>query len=151
MDKIKEMPKKELSANEIALLIGGWARGKLEPVLDLYEKHGIDIFRKLPEKYYKIKGDKITLYRALSPEEIEHGPIMFAGKDKEKRIQRLTSWTWDKKFADKWTGKDGKVISMEADQDDIAFAPLDISKHSNEKEVIIADYHLKKDKIKEDI
>jgi len=150
MEKIKNIPKPELSKNEIAMAIGDWAHGKLETALDLYEKYGLEIFRKMPEKFWKIKKDKITLYRALNPDEIKHGPLMFAGRDPKKRIQRLTAWSWDKKSAENWKGEGNKVISMEAEQSDIAFAPLNLSRHATvEKEVVVADYHLKKERIKE--
>jgi hypothetical protein len=151
MEKIKNISKPELSTNEIAFAIGDWSHGKLETAIDLYEKYGLDIFRKMPEKYWKIKGDKIVLYRALSPEEIKSGPVMFGGLDNKKRIQRLTAWSWDKKSAEQWKSEGNKVISMEAEQADIAFAPLNLSKHNiTEKEVVVADYHLKKGKIKEE-
>ena len=143
--KIK--PLESISNNEIAFAINDFAHGKLETAINLYEKYGMAIFRKLPEKFWKIKGDKIVLYRALRPDELETGPVMFGGNDPKQRIQRLTSWSWDSEFPKTW-GTDTIVVQMDADQDDVAFAPLLLSPHHRtEKEVVVADYHLKRDKI----
>ena len=146
VEKLEINKVEHVNVNEIGLAVTSWARGDLEKALDLYEKFGIEIFRRLPERFWKIKPGGITLYRALSKDEIEAGPIMFGGKDDKKRIQRLTSWSLDNNFSKSWAGPDGAVLSMNADQSDIAFAPLSNSGHLNEKEVVVADYHLKKEK-----
>ncbi len=137
-----------IDKNTVGMAVSDWAHGKLETALDLYEKYGIEVFRKLPEKYWQIKKDKIELFRALAKEELENGPIMFGGKDEKKRIQRLTSWSLDKEFVKSW-GEKNIIVHFDAKQDDIAFATLTNSPHIREREIVLADYHLKKKRLHE--
>jgi hypothetical protein len=135
-----------IDRNTVGMAVSDWAHGKLETALDLYERYGIEVFRKLPEKYWQIKKDRIELFRALAKEELENGPIMFGGKDEKKRIQRLTSWSVDKEFVKSW-GEKNIVVRFDAEQNDIAFATLTNSPHIKEGEIVLADYHLKKEKL----
>ena len=132
--------------------IRGWGRGNLEEALELQEEFGVNVFRNLSERYWKIKGDTIDLFRAMSEEEFVNGPSKFAGRVAE--IQRLTSWTRNREFAEQWANKgksaldrNGTVMHMRANQDDIAFFPIDSPHYHKEEEVVVADYHLKKDKL----
>lgn len=100
------------------------------------------------------KKSAIRLFRAINEEELERGPYRFAGKDIEK-IQRLTSWSRNREFAENWasrekiaSGKEGIILCMEADQSDIAFFPLDSPHYKAEEETVVVDYHLKSDKLK---
>lgn len=152
MEKInRKIPKIEsielIDMNELRRAVWDWGRGKLETALELYNRFGIDAFRKLPEKHWKLKEEAIDLFRAISKDEKENGPIMFGGRDDEKRIQRLTSWTQNREFAEKWAGKDSIVIGMKANQEDVAFFPVHSPHIKEEEEVVVADYHLKKDKL----
>ncbi len=145
LQKIKSI--ESMDMNKLRRAVHGWGHGKLEEALELYDEFGIEAFRKLEEKYWKIKKEIIELFRAIHKEEMENGPIIFAGRDPEKRIQRLTSWTQNREFAKQWAGKDDIVICMKANQEDIAFSPLDSPHKNKEKEVVVADYHLKKNKL----
>jgi hypothetical protein len=138
----------QIDKYEVRRAAHDWGRGRLGTALEVYEKWGLDAFRKfLPEANWKIKHEILEVFRAINKEEEENGPVVFGGMDSEKKIQRLTSWTKNKEFAKEWAGKEGRVLKMIADKDDIAFFPLNSPHKNKEKEVVIADYHLKKDKI----
>ncbi len=130
VNKIKSVLSK-IESEEIRIklrrAVKGWGRGDLDEAFELYEEFGLGVFRKLPETYWRIKKDTIQLFRAISEEELQRGPYRFAGTDMEK-IQRLTSWSRNRKFVEEWAGKEkiasgrnGIVICMEAEQNDIAF------------------------------
>ncbi len=150
MEQIKpEINKQEqIDKYEVRRAAQDWGHGRLNTALEVYEKWGLEAFRKyLPEANWKIKQEVLEIFRAIEEAERENGPLLYAGKDPEKKIQRLTSWTKDRQFAKDWAGKDGLILKMSANQDDVAFFPAGSPHQKKEQEIVIADYHLKEDRV----
>lgn len=125
--------------------IAAFCRGNLEPAQKLFEVNGLSTFREIKEKYWKLSRP-MKIYRAMTREEFASTPKAYAGYGSQ--IQRLTSWTWDIEFATNWQIRNNRIVAVfDCLQEDIVFAPLNLSPHPEEKEVVIADYHLQRDRL----
>lgn len=140
--KIAQQSKEELlSKGILEKAVRGWTANPI-PAAEIAIQHGNTIFRELPEKYWKLENgvSKIRLYRGY--QSTDHflrdtvGPAI------------LTSWSLALGYPLYHVGiqernSDAVIISVEFDQQDIAFIPSGISqaeKALEEKEIVIRDF-----------
>jgi len=115
--------------------IYAWATGNLRPALELYAEEGIAGFKRLFPLSTKVGC--VTLWRGVNRGEIDAGHPVAVDR---VSIQHLTSWTLSYEFARKW----GEiVIKQDVNVADIAFTVGCVTLWREEREVVVADYHLR--------
>lgn len=123
--------------------VEAWKNDSMVPATEIYKTHGKAIFRRLPEKYWKLPegAQSIQLYRGnLTCGELEEFSVNSSNIPKP-----LTAWSLSISYPAQHAGIAGgaggnpNAILQTAvfTQDDVIFIPQGVA----EREIVIGDYH----------
>lgn len=122
-------------------MMWAWTEEKYDTFLEFIAANGKNCFRKtLPEYFWKLSSNPLTVFRAIHPGEIKEGPK-----------KGVSSWTISERFAETVSSYRGDVdvFSMTLKQDDVIIMPFSIldmkgphytNLEAREYEIIVGDY-----------